>query len=112
MHIEWNYFGSDHGKSECDGETECDGEVGCVNRAVDIALFGRKNIISNAEEMFEWCASINLCFDEIGSKRRLFLVTKGDIRRHNNLGDVQTLQGTRKIHHVSKVEGSPYKLRV
>ena len=112
MHIEWNYFGSNHGKSECDGETECDWEVGCVNRAVDIALFGRKIIISNAEEMFEWCALSNLCFDEIGSKRRLFLVKKGDIRRHNNLGDVQTLQGTRKIHHVSKVEGSPYKLRV
>ena len=106
MHIEWNYFGSNHGKSECEGE------VGCINRAVDIALFGRKIIISNAEDMFEWCVSSNLCFDEIGSKRRLFLVKKGDIRRHNNLGDVQTLQGTRKIHHVSKVEESLYKLRV
>ena len=104
--IEWNYFGSDHGKSECDGE------VGSINRAVDIALLGRKVIISNAEEMFEWCASSNLCFDEIGSKRRFFLVNKGDIRRSNNLGDVQTLQGTRKIHHVSNVEGSPYKLCV
>ncbi|WAR02999.1 hypothetical protein MAR_009557, partial [Mya arenaria] len=36
VHIEWNFFGSDHGKSECDGE------VGCINRAVDIALLGRK----------------------------------------------------------------------
>ena len=68
VHIELNYFGSDHGKSECDGE------VGCINRAVDIALLGRKIIMSNAEEMFEWYASSNLCFDEIGSKRRFFLV--------------------------------------
>ena len=36
LSIERSYFGSDHGKSECDGE------VGCINRAVDLAVLGRK----------------------------------------------------------------------
>jgi len=42
MLIERNFFGSDHGKSECDGE------VGCINRAVDMAILGRKTVVSDA----------------------------------------------------------------
>ncbi|WAR05490.1 hypothetical protein MAR_020859 [Mya arenaria] len=32
IHVDRSYFGSDHGKSECDGE------LGSINRAVDLAL--------------------------------------------------------------------------
>lgn len=106
VHVEWNYFGSDHGKSECDGE------VGCINRAVDIALLGRKVIISNAEDMFTWCSESNLCLDEPGSKRKFYHVKTGDIKRDNKLADVQPLQGSRKLHQVLNAPGFPYKLLV
>jgi hypothetical protein len=45
VNVERNYFGSEHGKSECD----C--ELGYINRALDMALLGRKGTIANATEM-------------------------------------------------------------
>ena len=103
--IERNFFGSDHGKSECDGE------VGCVNKAVDMAVLGRKVVVSNADDMYTWC-STNLCLDEVGSKRRFFLVKPGDINRDREVTNVATLQGCRKLHQVVNVPFSPYKLLV
>ena len=63
--IERNILGSDHRKSECGGE------MGCVNKAVDMAIPGRKVVVSNADYMYTWC-STNLCLDEFDSKRRFF----------------------------------------
>ncbi|VDI09049.1 Hypothetical predicted protein [Mytilus galloprovincialis] len=47
--INRNFFGSEHGKSECDGE------IGIVNRAIDRAIIGNKVIINNAEDLFKFC---------------------------------------------------------
>lgn len=103
--IERNFFGSDHGKSECDGE------VGCVNRALDMAVLGRKVVVSDADDIFTWC-STNLCLDEVCSKRRFFLVKPDDINRDIDVTNVKTLQGCRKLHQVVNVPNSPYKLLV
>ncbi|WAR05816.1 hypothetical protein MAR_021185 [Mya arenaria] len=53
IHVDRSYFGSDHGKSECDGE------LGSINRVVDLALVGRKVVIKNAEDMSSWCSTIH-----------------------------------------------------
>ncbi|WAR25842.1 LOW QUALITY PROTEIN: VRTN-like protein, partial [Mya arenaria] len=73
IHVDRSYFGSDHGKSECDGE------LGSINRAVDLTLVGRKVIIKNAEDMSSWCSTSNLSLDEAGSKRTFLNVRSGEI---------------------------------
>ena len=103
--IQRNFFGSDHGKSECDGE------VGCINRAVDMAILGRKTVVADAEDLYTWCSTSNLCLNEAGSKRRFFLVKSGDITRDREM-DVTTLRGCRKLHQMFNIPSSPYKLMV
>ncbi|WAR09173.1 hypothetical protein MAR_019131 [Mya arenaria] len=63
IHVDRSYFGSDHGKSECDRE------LGSINRAVDLALVGRKVVIKNAEDMSSCCSTSNLSLDKAGSKK-------------------------------------------
>lgn len=106
IQIERNYFGSDHGKSECDGE------LGCINRAVDMAILGRHACITDAEDMYAWCSKSNLCLDEAGSKRRFFLVDKRDINRDRGQTNITTLQGCRKLHQIVNIPSSPYELMV
>nr|XP_022298154.1 uncharacterized protein LOC111107308 isoform X2 [Crassostrea virginica] len=103
--IERNYFGSDHGKSECDGE------VGSLNRSVDMAIVGRKAIVSDAKDLYSWCME-NLCLDEPGSKRTFIHVKKGEIDRARNSTNVKTLQGSRKLHQFFNIPSCPYKLLV
>jgi hypothetical protein len=62
-----NYFGSEHGKSECDAD------IGVLNRLVERAITGNKVIINNAEDLFTFCEA-NLKLNEILSKRNFFLV--------------------------------------
>jgi hypothetical protein len=61
--------------------------------------------------MYTWCTESTLCLDEPGSEEVLSC-EKGDINRKCTDAAVQTLQGSRKLHHLSNVPGSPYELLV
>lgn len=68
--IDRNFFGSEHGKADCDAE------IGVTNKAIDQAIIGRKAIINNAEDMFKFCTE-NLRVDEKFLKREFFPREKG-----------------------------------
>lgn len=87
--IERNYFGSDNGKSECDGE------VGSLNRSVDMTIVGRKAIVSDAEDLYSWCME-HLCLDEPGSKRTFIHVQKGEIYRARDSTKCQNTAGVQE----------------
>ena len=91
IEINRNYFGSEHGKGDCDGET------GVFNRAVDRAIIGKKVVINDAQDLFTYAKS-NLELDETFTKRKFFLVENGDISRDRLETEVKTLVNTRKIH--------------
>jgi hypothetical protein len=67
MHIEWNYFGSDHGKGEADGE------VGVLNKKMDSDIIGRSVVLNNAADMVSWAQESILTYNEIASKRHFHL---------------------------------------
>ncbi|CAG2186451.1 unnamed protein product [Mytilus edulis] len=74
--IQRHYFGSEHGKSESDGE------VAAVNKAVDSVVIGRRAIITNATDMYNWC------FDK-------------NIIEHSKEDTVKPIKGIRQIHQVN-----------
>ena len=67
--------------------------VGYVNKSLDMAILGRKVIVSNADDMYAWCAT-HLCLDEVGSKRQLFPVKAGDINRNRIVTNTPRLPET------------------
>ena len=102
---EHNYFGSEHGKSECDGET------GVVSHAVERAIVGRQVIINDANDMVNWCRENLSCqTDEEtgGFTRRFFLVD--DINHKRRETDVNTVTGVRKLHQVQNT-CTDYKIK-
>ncbi|WAR10111.1 VRTN-like protein, partial [Mya arenaria] len=103
--IDWNYFGSDHGKSEADGE------LGSLNRAVDKAILGRQVIVSGAEDLQKWCNSKdNLMIDEPGVKRHFHLVDIDEVNRSGDETFVQTMKGIRNVHQVRNTKQT-YELK-
>ncbi|KAJ8300925.1 hypothetical protein KUTeg_022444 [Tegillarca granosa] len=98
MHINRNYFGSEHGKGECDGEG------GTVKSAVDRAIGGRKVVIRSAE-MYLYCKE-NISLDTPGSKRSFAYVTKNEIERDRPNTNVCTLASTRQIHQIQNKQGA------
>jgi hypothetical protein len=101
--LEWNYFGSEHGKGEADGE------IGVLNRALDLAVKGRKVIINNALEMYNYCCSSDLSYDEPTSKRHFVLAE--EIPREKNHTNVELVQGIRKMHQVH-TSGKEYEVDI
>lgn len=89
-----NFFGSEHGKNECDGE------IGVVNQAIDRAIIGNKVVINNAEEMFQFCKA-NLETNEVLSKRTFFFVKENEIERDRPETNVKTVPNTRKLHQIN-----------
>ncbi|XP_052762893.1 uncharacterized protein LOC128205359 [Mya arenaria] len=103
--IDWNYFGSDHGKSEADGE------LGSLNRAVNKAILGRQVIVSGAEDLQKWCNSKdNLRIDEPGVKRHFHLVDIDEVNRSWDETCVQTMKGIRNVHQVRNTKQT-YELK-
>ena len=98
-----NFFGSEHGKSECDGET------GVVSHAVHRAVVGRQVIINDAKEYVEWCKA-NLSHGSSGQRtftRRFFLVD--DVNHQRTETNVKTVAGVRKFHQVQNTD-TKYKI--
>jgi hypothetical protein len=92
-----NYFGSEHGKGDCDAE------IGHVNKLLDRAIIGNQVIINNAVDMYNYCAD-HLTVDELTSKRQFFLVSKDAINRERPQTAVKTLPRSRKLHQVQNTE--------
>ena len=100
--IDWNFYGSDHGRGEADGE------LGTLNQSLDKAILGHKVIISNAEDITTWCnKSENLHLEEPGSKRHFHLIKHID--RSITESNVKPLVGIRSMHQIKNV-GTPYCL--
>ena len=101
VRVDRNYFGSEHGKGDCDAET------GIVNRATDRAIIGNHVVINNGEDMYNYCQR-NLQLNETLSKRSFILVRAGDICRMRPETEVKPLQNTRNIHQLINIEGRKY----
>ena len=102
--IDRNFFGSDHGKSDCDAE------IGVINKSLDMAILGRRVIINNATDMFDFCQE-KLIKDEPLSKRNFFLVKNGEIQRQRPQTDVKPLKNSRKCHQILNTNSMTLKTR-
>ncbi|WAR04477.1 LOW QUALITY PROTEIN: hypothetical protein MAR_019846, partial [Mya arenaria] len=65
--INRNYFGSEHGKSECDVE------IGLLNRSLGKAIIGNKAVLNSAEDVCNYCHS-DLEVDDVPSTRNFIYV--------------------------------------
>ena len=93
--IEWSYFGSDHGKSECDGE------VAVVNKALDSAILSRHIILNDATEMTEWCNKDKLAEEHLHSVRHFHVIN--DIDRIY-VPSFAPLVGIQKLHNIASTK--------
>ena len=103
--INRNYFGSEHGKSECDAE------IGIINRAVDRAISGQSVVINDARDMFEYCQQTQ-SMDDFLTKRTFLYVSSEKIIRDRPLTTVKTVPQTRKIHQIKNNPSEPYSLQI
>ena len=93
--IEWNYFGSDHGKAEADGE------LGSLNRSLDRAILGRQVIISEAKDIVAW-GNREMSLDKPDSRRKFILVE--NINRIDSDDQIKTVNGIRSLHQVKNCQ--------
>ena len=100
-----NFFGSEHGKSECDGE------IGVINQAIDRAILGNKVIINNAEDMFQYCKN-HLEINEVLTKRKFFFVKENEICRDRPNTMMKTMSNTRQVHQICNLSKSQKCLMV
>ena len=97
------YFGSRHGKSPCDA---CGG---VVKRAVEEDILSRQAFIKDAKTMFEHCVNMHSLPEEPSlimccHKRRVFfLLQEEDANRSMPSSELQTVDGTRKLHSLRRV---------
>ncbi|KAK6196383.1 hypothetical protein SNE40_001618 [Patella caerulea] len=95
--IEWNFFGSDHRKSEADGELDS------LNRALDLGILGRQVIIRCAQDIVDWANDReNLRLDEAGSKSHFHYVPTDAINRDETV-KAATVKDLRNFHQVKNV---------
>ncbi|KAK3580333.1 hypothetical protein CHS0354_014806 [Potamilus streckersoni] len=103
-----NYFETSHGKSVCDG-------LGAtVKNACYRAVISNRKVIGCAEDVYHFCTE-KLKMENTDNEaktvsRREFILVK-DVERNREETDVQTLQGTRKLH-VVKSGSNDYELSI
>ena len=98
-----NFYGSEHGKSACDAE------IGILNRLIDRAIIGKKVVINNSKDLFNYCKK-HLIIDEMFAKRTFFHVTENEVPRDREQTMVRPIPNTRKFHSLENIE--PYKIKV
>ena len=99
------FFGSRHGKGPSDAAT------GVVKSFVRDAVKARRAVVSNADEMYDFCRKYMTKDDEPGKcthKRRTFILV-AEIPRAKDY-NAKTVPGTRKIHSVASTE-SPFVIK-
>lgn len=104
IQISRNFFGSEHGKSACDAE------IGVLNRAVDRAIIGKKVVINNTKDLFEFFQE-KLILDEPYTKRNFFYVKADEISRNRPETNVKPIPNTRKLHNIENTT-EPYLIKV
>lgn len=87
IQISRTFFGSEHGKSACDAEI-----------AVDRAIIGKKVVINNTKDLFEFCQE-KLILDEPYTKRNFFFVKADEISRNRPETNVKPIPNTRKLQY-------------
>ncbi|XP_070549241.1 uncharacterized protein [Ptychodera flava] len=95
--IERHYFGSQHGKGPCDGV------AGTVKAAVRQAVVSRQAVVTNANEMFQYCHRYLTRDDGECTKyrRRFFFIPRGSIERNRPTRVVKKfVKGTQQLHGV------------
>lgn len=103
-----NYFETSHGKNVCDG-------LGAtVKNACYRAVISNRKVIGCAEDVYDFCTE-KLKMENTDNEantvsRREFILVK-DVERNRVETNVQTLQGTRKLH-AAKSEGNDYELSI
>ena len=102
-----NFFGSRHGKGPCDTAG------GVVKNATRRAVMGRKMIIRNVDDMFEFSTKHltvgKLDKSECNGKhmrRTFFRVASSDIKRPPKDTTLRPIKGTRKLHCISNVSNT------
>lgn len=70
-------------------KSACDAEIGVLNRAVDRAIIGKKVVINNTKDLFEFCQE-KLILDEPYTKRNFFYVKADKISRNRPEANVKT----------------------
>ena len=103
--INRNYFGSEHGKSECDAE------IGIINRTVDRAISGQSVVINDARDMFEYCQQTQ-SMDDVLTKKTFLYVSSEEIIRDRPPTTMKTVPQTRKIHKIKNNPSEPYSLQI
>lgn len=103
-----NYFETSHGKSVCDGLSAT------VKNACYRAVISNRKVIGCAEDVYHFCTE-KLKMENTDNEaktvsRREFILVK-DVERNREETDVQTLQGTRKLHAV-KSGSNDYELSI
>lgn len=91
-------------------KSACDAEIGVLNRAVDRAIIGKKVVINNTKDLFEFCQE-KLILDEPYTKRNFFYVKADEISRNRPETNVKTIPSTRKLHNIENTT-EPYLIKV
>lgn len=91
-------------------KSACDAEIGVLNRAVDRAIIGKKVVINNTKDLFEFCQE-KLILDEPYTKRNFFYVKADEISRNRPETNVKTIPNTRKLHNIENTT-EPYLIKV
>ena len=95
---ERHYFGSRHGKGECDGE------IGVLKSVALLAVRRRLAVIPDAQSLYDFSLAHHTK-DSNGEevKRTYFFVGQGEIQRDRPTrtgNDIKTLKGSRSVHAV------------
>lgn len=91
-------------------KSACDAEIGVLNRAVDRAIIGKKVVINNTKDLFEFSQE-KLILDEPYTKRNFFYVKADEISRNRPETNVKTIPNTRKLHNIENTT-EPYLIKV
>lgn len=91
-------------------KSACDAEIGVLNRDVDRAIIGKKVVINNTKDLFEFSQE-KLILDEPYTKRNFFYVKADEISRNRPETNVKTIPNTRKLHNIENTT-EPYLIKV
>ena len=98
--VERCFFGSRHGKGPCDGE------AAVVKHHVATAVKGKKTVVANARDFYDYAISSSLNKQPVDDNtcqhflRTFFWVPEEKIERNRPDRNVKTVKGTREFHHI------------
>lgn len=98
--IEWNFYGSRHGKGAADGET------GVIKSFLGRAVRDQQVVIDNANDVYNFLCSSDRHIVSGASRRHFYFANSNMLEKERrNMIEVKTLPGTRKLH---QIKSGPY----